>query len=105
MESVASQSHSNWECILVDDGSDDNSLMIGTSFKEKDPRFRILKRSREPKGPSTCRNIGIDSSKGDYIMFLDSDDLIHPECFKNRVGFMESHPELDFGLFQGEAFG
>lgn len=105
LESLLKQSYGHWEALLVDDGSDDNSLNIASSFEKQDSRFHIIKRSREPKGPSVCRNIGIDVSKGDYIIFLDSDDLLHPDCLKGRVGFMESHPDLDFALFQGEAFG
>ncbi len=105
LHSVLGQSYSHWECILVDDGSTDQSPQIAGLFTDKDTRFKFLKRKREPKGVSACRNIGIEASGGDYIIFLDSDDLLHKENLANRVKYMEQHPELHFAVFQMQAFG
>lgn len=105
LQSVLDQSYPRWECFLVDDGSTDGSIQIIRAHVEKDNRFKFIHREREPKGVSTCRNIGIDASNGDYLIFLDSDDLLHKENLANRVSYMENHPELDFAVFQMEAFG
>lgn len=105
LQSVLDQTYPHWECIQVDDGSTDQSPRISRSFTEKDDRFISLKREREPKGVSVCRNIGIEASNGDYLIFLDSDDLLHKENLANRVSFMEKHPKLDFAVFQMQAFG
>lgn len=105
LRSVQDQTYPRWECILIDDGSTDGSFKIIRSYLEKDSRFTLIQRDREPKGVSTCRNIGIDASNGEYLIFLDSDDLLHKECLANRVSDMENHKELDFAVFQMEAFG
>ena len=76
LQSVLMQFYQNWECIVVDDGSTDNSFQVIKSLFEKDNRIKVYERNREPKGASTCRNIGIEKSNGEYIIFLDSDDLL-----------------------------
>ena len=90
---------------MVDDGSRDRSLEIMESYCKQDQRFRKIQREREPKGVSVCRNIGISGSEGKYIIFLDSDDLLSKSCLANRVDYMENNLELDFAVFQMEAFG
>lgn len=105
LQSVVDQDYPFWECILVDDGSTDRSLHIIRSFTQIDDRFKSYQRNRELKGVSVCRNIAIEASKGDYLIFLDSDDLLHQECLSKRVSFMKEYPELDFAVFQMQAFG
>lgn len=105
LQTVADQVYPQWECILVDDGSSDRSEHIAQTFSEKDTRFKWFQRDRKPKGVSVCRNIGIEASKGEYLIFLDSDDLLHKDCLSKRVAYMEEHPELDFAVFQMQAFG
>jgi glycosyltransferase involved in cell wall biosynthesis len=99
LNSVQAQTYKNWEAIIIDDGSTDNSLEVIATFTE-DKRFRLLQRERNPKGAPTCRNIGIEHANGEYIVFLDSDDLIAPYCLEQRVAFINSNPQLDFGVFQ-----
>jgi glycosyltransferase involved in cell wall biosynthesis len=77
LHSVISQTYSNWECIIVDDGSVDSSKEIALEFCERDTRFQYF--SQINSGPSAARNRGIKLSKGDYIQFLDSDDVILPD--------------------------
>ncbi|MBE6149305.1 MAG: glycosyltransferase [Firmicutes bacterium] len=72
INSVINQTYSNWELIVIDDGSTDNSFQILENFKEKDERIRIFK--QENAGPGIARNNGINKSSGDYILFLDADD-------------------------------
>ena len=104
LSSVLAQNYANWECIVVDDGSSDNSESIVSDFHDDDIRFSLVRRSREPKGANTCRNIGLEKSKGKYIVFLDSDDLLASHCLERRVDFMENHPELDFAVFNTLVF-
>lgn len=74
VQSVISQTVKNLEIILVDDGSDDNSLSICFSFKEKDKRVKVI--SQVNNGPSIARNKGLDIASGKYYFFVDSDDWI-----------------------------
>lgn len=76
LNSVACQIFKNWECIIIDDGSTDNSAKIAQNWVEKDNRFRYF--FQQNAGTSTARNAGIDKAKGSYIQFLDGDDTIDP---------------------------
>jgi glycosyltransferase involved in cell wall biosynthesis len=100
LETVLHQSYPYWEALVVDDGSDDNTCGVVESYTKKDERIRLIRRSREPKGGSVCRNIGIENAKGSYIIFLDSDDILVPTCLQKRVEFLNTNPELDFAVFQ-----
>jgi len=82
IESVLAQSYSNWELILVDDGSTDSSGSISSEYAEKDNR--ILVRHLKNGGPSKARNYGLNLATGEYILFLDSDDYF-PENTLNVI--------------------
>ena len=103
LESVLKQSYTNWECIVIDDGSTDNTLNVIKKYTTEDNRFKLCQRDRGPKGAPTCRNIGIDKSIGEYIIFLDSDDLIASFCLRNRVAMMCENKK-DFIVFFKEPF-
>lgn len=93
LDSVLAQTFLNWECIVVDDGSNDTTEEIIKSYSEKDPRFKFYHRPREKeKGASACRNYGLEKSKGQYIQFLDSDDVISKEKLEMQVGILEKDP-------------
>ena len=77
LDSIISQSFSDFECILVDDGSPDNCPNICNQYSEKDERFRVIHQSNQ--GLSAARNTGIENSSGEWICFIDSDDCIHPD--------------------------
>lgn len=80
LDSVLAQTYTNWECIVVDDGSTDNTEQVVLNVIKEDSRFRIFKRLKsKPKGANTCRNIGLAEAKGDYVMFFDSDDVMTPD--------------------------
>lgn len=86
LDSVSSQTYKNWECLIIDDGSDDNSLGIMEFYSNNDNRFIIHKRpSYKKKGASSCRNIGLENAKGKFIQFLDSDDIISSNKIENQV--------------------
>jgi len=100
INSVINQTYNNWEYILVDDGSTDDSLNIISEFARKDSRVRLIQRKREPKGASTCRNIGITESNGEYVIFLDSDDYLLDHCLSSRIKAFGENSHLDFIVFQ-----
>lgn len=104
LDSIQAQSYSNWENIIVDDGSSDRTKDIVADFAAGDQRFKIYDRAGGPKGACTCRNEGVGHSNGAYVMFLDTDDIIEPFCLEQRVGAMEHQPELEFAIFPGLMF-
>ena len=99
IDAVLSQSYSNWEAIVVDDGSTDNSEEIVARIVEKEKRVRWVKRSREPKGAPTCRNIGVEHALGDFVIFLDSDDILAPWCLQSRIEQFKKYPHYDCIVF------
>ena len=104
LNSVFSQTYQKWECIIVDDGSSDNTIDIINSFIEKDSRFSFIKRNRFPKGAPTCRNIGLDFSNGEFIIYLDSDDILAPYCLEQRFNKFSVHFDMDFLVFKSLLF-
>ncbi len=104
IESVRSQTYGNWEAIIVDDNSTDETAEQVLALSKADPRFHLIKRTGNFSGAPICRNQGFLASAGDYIIFLDSDDCLAPFCLENRVKSMVSHPNLDFGVFPCQLF-
>ena len=98
LKSINNQSFHNWECIIVDDNSNDKSVKIINSFIKDKNRFSLIHKESNT-GASSCRNLGIKNSNGNYIMFLDSDDIISSNCFSNRFYQMSTNQELDFAVF------
>lgn len=97
LKSINDQSFHNWECIIVDDNSTDNSIKIVNSFINDKNRF-LLVRKESNTGASSCRNLGLKHSSGDYIIFLDSDDILCQHCFKSRYNLI-INTTLDFAVF------
>lgn len=93
LENLLDQSYTNWEAIVVDDGSSDNTSEIVGKFAAKDSRISYI--IQKNSGVSVARNLGFKHSKGDYIQFLDADDLLSKEKLTVQVAFMEQHPETD----------
>lgn len=98
INSLQKQTYSCWEAICVDDGSNDSSREIITKFSEIDNRIKYAKRESEPKGGSACRNIGAGMASGDFLIFLDSDDVLAPSCLENRLKVIEPS-DYDFVVF------
>lgn len=97
VESVIGQEYENWELILINDGSSDNSQAIALRFEEKYPG-KIIYLEHEGgvnKGVAATRNLGISKAKGKYISLLDSDDLWKPVMLKEQVEFLEKNPGVD----------
>lgn len=77
LDSIIAQIYTNWECIIVDDGSTDETEQLINNYIKKETRFQYHKRpSDRLKGANACRNYGFEISKGDYIQWFDSDDLM-----------------------------
>lgn len=90
LATVRAQTFTDWEQILVDDGSTDNSRDLIAAAAAEDQRFRLL-RNVGREGPSAARNLALDAARGRFIAFLDADDLWHPEKLARSVEWMETH--------------
>ena len=97
IESCLAQSYQNFEIIIIDDGSTDNSLQIATEYAQLDNRIVI--RSQENKGQASARNAGLKMATGEYIQFLDCDDTLNKNCLQTAIQAFEKYSEADFILF------
>jgi glycosyltransferase involved in cell wall biosynthesis len=104
MDSVQRQSFDGWEHIIVDDGSDDGTAEEVARRTAVDPRVRYFRRPGETAGANVCRNLGVRESRAEFIVFLDSDDLLAPSCLASRVELMQRNLDLDFATFQTAVF-
>lgn len=96
LDSILSQTYTQWECIIVDDGSSDNTRGVVECVLHKDYRFRLYQRpSYKTKGANACRNYGFEKSCGKYIQWFDSDDLMRPNFLSTKVKALEEH-QVDF---------
>lgn len=93
LESIRLQSHENWECIIIDDGSSDNTKEISENFCKLDVRIKYI--YQQNQGLSAARNTGINASKGVFIQFLDADDLIEFDKFKSQILIFNQNPTFD----------
>lgn len=86
LDSILAQTYANWECILVDDGSTDETVSVANAYAQNDNRFRVYNRpSYVRKGANGCRNYGFSLSDGEFIQWFDSDDLMDKELLNFRV--------------------
>ena len=92
LNSVLNQTYTNWECIIVNDGSPDNTEKVAQKWCKKDERFRYVK--KENGGLSSARNTGVKRSKGEFILPLDSDDVIHESYLTTLVPELVSDETL-----------
>lgn len=83
LQSVLDQNYSNWECIIVDDGSPDDTAKVASNWCEKDKRFKYF--FQKNSGLPSARNSGIKISNGEYILPLDADDILHSDYLNKMV--------------------
>lgn len=104
LASILVQTYKNWECIIIDDGSTDQSFEVTTRLSENEPRIKVFKREREPKGAPSCREIGCKMASGEFLIFLDSDDLLAPWAINERLIHFKDNPDLDVLISNGIQF-
>jgi glycosyltransferase involved in cell wall biosynthesis len=89
IESVLAQRSPNWELVIVDDGSTDETFAIASSFR--DPRIRIVRQSN--RGEAAARNAALETIRGEFLAFLDADDLYLPDHLPRLTAYFASHPD------------
>lgn len=94
IQSVLTQTYTNWELLLIDDGSTDSSGAICDRYAEQDPRIHVF--HKENGGVSSARNLGLDSAKGDWMTFIDADDSVKPKYLNNLLSHVDSDIDLVF---------
>lgn len=95
VESILVQTYSDFEILLVDDGSPDNCPALCDEWAKKDSRIKALHKSNG--GLSDARNYGLEHAQGDYVVFVDSDDFwVNKDCLENLMNVVDVHPECDF---------
>lgn len=98
LDSIKAQTYTNFEVLLVDDGSPDSSGEICEEYAAQDARFRVI--HQENQGQSAARNHAAPEAAGDYIMFVDSDDFITPECVEYLVRLLKKYDaDVSVGSF------
>ena len=90
IDSILAQSFTDFELLLVDDGSTDDSVAVIEAYD--DPRIR-LERNAQNLGSPRTRNRGLDLTRGEYMAMLDSDDAAYPERLARQVAFLDAHPD------------
>ncbi len=95
IESIFAQTYDNWELLLADDGSTDESTAIALRYAQQYPeKVRYVEHeNHENRGPNAARNLGFHHSKGDYIALLDADDIWLPQKLEKQVAILEAQPE------------
>ena len=101
LNSIKKQSYENIEIILVDDGSQDSSPEICDLFAREDPRFKVI--HQKNSGPSAARNKGLDEAKGEYVTFVDNDDVLHKDFVKILCHLCNDN-DCDIALTRIKAF-
>jgi glycosyltransferase involved in cell wall biosynthesis len=93
LKSIVAQTYTNWECIIVDDGSTDSSpTLVKEYLSTHNLNYTFLSQSN--LGPSSARNLGITNSKGKYVALLDADDIWMPLKLEKQVAYMEINPDV-----------
>jgi len=94
LDSVIAQTYQNWECIAVDDGSTDHTKTVIQGYVKKDARFVLVERPKvHQPGGNGARNYGFEISKGDYIQWFDSDDLMQPDFLTEKINSFKKNSD------------
>ena len=103
LDSVLGQTYNDWECIIVNDGSLDNTKEVAKVYCNKDNRFKYF--YQENQGLAATRNRGIKESKGEFILPLDSDDIIHSTYIEKALSHFNDHPTTKLVYCKARKFG
>jgi glycosyltransferase involved in cell wall biosynthesis len=98
IKSVLNQNYDNWECIVVDDGSIDGSAAIAKKYEQ------IIYLYQEHKNVAAARNLGIQKASGEYLAFLDADDIWDTHKLETQINYMEESPEIDYSITKHSLF-
>lgn len=105
LDSIKNQSYENWECIVVDDGSTDDTQTIVQQYIDNDQRFTYVSRPQNrKKGGNAARNYGFEVSQGEFVNFVDSDDLIHKDKLKLQLNVLDANKNCQVCLSEAEIF-
>lgn len=105
INSIKAQTHNNWECLIIDDNSKDNTKAIVKELIKDEERFQfIVKPLNKRKGLPSSRNIGIKKAKGNYIVFFDDDDIVHPQLLEFCIKSIKKYPNSDFVHYKKKSF-
>lgn len=91
LESVRAQTHSQWEVIVVDDGSGDDTEAVVERFRQRDPRFRFQRMAANCGEQSGPNNVGVDLAAGEFVAFLNQDDWWFPDHLERALAFLRQH--------------
>lgn len=101
LDSIQNQTYKNWECIVVDDGSIDDTEIKLQNYIVNDERFKYFKRPEfRPKGANACRNYGFELSKGEFINWFDSDDIMDPNKLEVQVKILTQNQNTPYCICQ-----
>lgn len=104
LRSIQDQTYTDFECLVIDDNSTDNTVEVVKAIYEQDERFNYLKKPLEySSGLSANRNFGLDNAKGSLVVFCDDDDVMHPQHLETCMHFLEND-QVDFVHFRKQSF-
>jgi hypothetical protein len=95
IESVLAQTMRDWEMIVVENYSTDDGPQIALGFSQRDARVRFVEAPPEVRGPGAARNCGLAQARGEWILFLDADDLLEPDYLARRLEVLGNYPEAE----------
>ena len=93
LDCIRTQTYSNWECIIVDDGSTDDTREVVAALIQKDIRIQYF--NQKNAGPTVARNLGLQMAKGEFIQFLDADDKIESKKIEKQLAVLNDDPSID----------
>jgi glycosyltransferase involved in cell wall biosynthesis len=99
LDSIFAQNYEPLEVVVVNDGSSDGSARVLAEYQN-----RLVCLDQGNKGPAACRNLGVSASRGEFVAFLDQDDLWHPEKLVRQIARFDARPELDLCIAHAQMF-
>ena len=100
LDAILAQSFSDWECVVVDDGSTDDTLPIATGYAQRDPRFRVVHQSNQ--GTAGAYNAGVSAAVGDFVVICSADDILLAEHLSKMSAFIDS--EVGYDIYSSSGY-